>query len=344
MSSEIFEGMRAAGAHRLMLLNDPESGLRAVIALDSLDLGPAVGGVRTRAYASDLDATSDAAALARAMTLKCAIAGLDAGGGKTVVEVHPEMDRTAAFRRLGRYVQDLGGLYRCAGDLGTTAGDLAVMAGETEYVNTGEVELGQAAARGVSNCIRACARHAGRDGLAGLRVVVQGCGSMGAATARELAREGAHVAVCDIDEARARGLADEIGGEVIAPEEALLAQADVIAPCAAGGVITEAVARDVRAWAVCGAANNQLVSAEAGRILAARGVLFVPDFVSSAGAVIAGVAPGMMGADPAPLVEALEATARHILERAGRDGQPPTEVAEAMALERIAHVRAVRRA
>jgi leucine dehydrogenase len=333
----MFQTLSLANAHRCLLLNDEASGLRAVIALDSVDLGPAIGGVRTRAYATDGDGVADAVKLARAMTLKCAIAGLPAGGAKTVVLDHPGLDRPRAFRRLGEYVQDLKGLYRCGGDLGTTQTDLLAMAETTQYVNTQEAMLSEAGGRGVANCIQACAAVHGHENLKGLRIAIQGCGAMGSGAARELAKAGAEVFIADLDKAKAEQLAREIGGGTLDADKVLEADVDIVAPCAVGGVITDEVAGRMRAWGVCGAANNQLASASAGLILTERGILFVPDFLASAGAVIAGMVPELMeDPDPNPFLERLKVTTRDVLETARTEGVASSEIGERIARARIA--------
>lgn len=334
---ELWETLEAEGAARCVLWTDAPSGLRAVLVIDDLTLGPAAGGIRTRGYPSLEAAARDAARLARAMTIKCALAGLDAGGGKAVVLDHPGLDRRAAFEVLGRRVEELGGLFRTAGDLGTRAEDLAAMARHTRFVHTDERGLADAAARGLLRCIEACAAVRGRDGVAGLTVAVQGAGAIGAAVARALAAAGARVSLADLDEARARHVADETGATVVSPETILEADVDVLSPCAVGDVIDEARVERLRAWAVCGAANNVLADDAAARRLRARGVLFVPDVVASAGAVIHGIGETVMGlSDRTPLIDHLGDTARTILERARAESRPESEVAVELARERIA--------
>lgn len=336
----MFDAMSAASAHRCLLLADRESGLRAIIAIDDVTLGPAVGGIRTKAYESDHEALADAARLARAMTLKCAIAGLDAGGGKAVVISHPGMERGKAFKRLGRYIADLKGLYRCAGDLGTTEQDLLKVREETQFANVENAALADWCARGVLSCIAASASYRGKSNLSGLRMAVQGCGAMGAATARRLASEGAEVLVSDLDAGKAGSLAEEIGASVVAPESVLSSHVDILAPCAAGDTITEEAARNIKAWAICGAANNQLKTRAAGRILASRDIIFVPDFLSSAGAVVGGTANEIMDIeDPSSLIEDLGSTAFQVIEAAQREGVTTTEIAERLALQRIMRAR-----
>lgn len=327
--------MRDLEVDRVVLWRDPASGLEAILVIDDLTLGPAAGGVRTRAYGSPEAALADAAALARAMTIKCALAGLPAGGGKCVVLDHPGLDRARAFGVLGERIAELGGLFRTAGDLGTTAADLAAMASRCPWVHAEEGALTGAAARGLLCCIEACAALRG-VALAGLAVGVQGCGAIGAAAARLLAAAGARLVVADLDAARARAIAGETGAAIADPAELLAAPVDVLAPCAAGGVIDVEVARATRAWAICGAANNLIASPEAEAALIERGVLVVPDVVASAGAVIEGIGHTVMQLpDRAPLIDALGATARRLLEESRATGALPSELARRLARARL---------
>lgn len=309
---------------RIERIHVPALGLTAYLVLDSTALGPAAGGVRTKAYADEGDAARDACRLARAMTYKCALGGLDAGGGKIVVIDTPELDRPAAFAELGRRVEALRGELRTAGDLGTTDADLAAMAACSRYVHTDTQSLAGAAGRGVLRCAEACADIAGRPGIAGLRIAVQGSGDIGAAVAEAFAGAGAEVRVADLDEARARAVASRIGGEVVSPADVLFEDVDILAPCAVGDVIDTETASRLRAWAVCGGANDICTDDAAHEELHRREILFVPDIVSSAGAVIEGVGQTVMGLDDREiLIDALRQTARLVLEDAGRSGQTP---------------------
>lgn len=334
---ELFSIVAAAGGARVIVVADEASGLRAFIAIDDTTLGPAAGGVRTMPYSSPREALNDALCLARAMTLKCSLAGLDAGGGKAVVLLHDGLQREAAFRRLGQIVEELGGLFRTAGDLGTTAADLQAMARSSRYVHTDERHLSAAVGRGILRCIEACAAVRG-VASSQLLVAIQGAGSIGASTARTLARAGMQIVIADVDRERADRVAAEIpSARVVDPDRVLLEPVDVIAPCAVGGVITEHIARSMSAWAVCGGANNALASAEIAHVLAGRGVLHVPDLIASAGAVIDGVARSVMHSnDPTPLIDRLGQTAREVLEEASLTGKTPQEVAELRARRRIA--------
>jgi leucine dehydrogenase len=331
---------RVRPAH-LVVWRDPDIGLEAVLALDDLTLGPAAGGIRTRPYATLEDAADDAMALARAMTLKCAIGGLEAGGGKLVVRQRPDMDRAAVFSAIGRRVASLGGLFRTAGDLGTTLEDLRRVAAETTHVHLEERALAAAVARGLVRCVEAARAawlgEAPRRGLAGVSVAVQGAGVIGAAACARLVGEGARVFVADVDAARAARVAAETGALVLPPSEIATGEVDVFAPCAVGGVVDVALVRVIRARAVVGAANNVLATPEAEDALAARGVRFVPDFIASGGAVVDGIGGTVMGlADRGALVDALGEVAHRVLVEARASGERATAVAERQARARIA--------
>lgn len=322
---------------RVERVERPDLGLVAYVVLDSTALGPAAGGVRTRAYQDEGDAAVDACRLARAMTYKCALGGLDAGGGKAVVIDHPELNRTEAFLELGRFVDGLRGDFRTAGDLGTTDADLAAMASVTRYVHTETESLAGAVGRGVLRCAEACTDLTGRPGVSGLRVAVQGCGDIGAAVAEAFASAGAEVIVADLDRGRAKEVAARIGGTVRSPEEILYESCDILSPCAVGDVIDSETAARLRAWAVCGGANNICTDMDAHEALHRREVLFVPDLLSSAGAVIEGIGRTVMGLDDrVGLLDTLRQTACLILEDARRDGQPPQAHAIRRARQRIA--------
>jgi len=318
-------------------VSDASCGLRAFVVLDDLTLGPAAGGVRTLRYANEGEALKDAKRLARAMTIKCALSGLDAGGGKTVVLDHDGLDRSRAFEVLGRRIEQLGGLFRTAGDLGTTSNDLAAMARTTQYVHADDAPLTAAVARGLLRCVEALAVHRERGPVGKLSAAIQGCGAIGGAVATALSDAGVSLLVADVDVQRAKAVAARTGARVVDAKDVLMADVDIVCPCARGGVITGEVASELRAWAVCGAANNVLEDASAEEALQARDVLFVPDVIASAGAVVDGIGKTVMGlSDRGPLIDRLGDTARDVLARAATKRRSASGIAEALAFERIA--------
>ena len=320
-------------------IRDPSCGLCAFLVIDDTTLGPAAGGIRTKAYESEGAALADAKALARAMTIKCALAQLDAGGGKCVVMDHEGLDRPRAFAVLGREIEALGGRFRTAGDLGTTSADLEVMARHTRYVHP-EQGLADAVGRGLLRCAEAAAMVAGWDGLSGRHVVVQGAGAIGAAVARAMAGAGSRITVSDVDETRAAALASALSANVVPAEEALRIPCDILAPCAIGGVVTVGVAERLEAKVLCGAANNILADPRVAEVLQSHGVIHVPDVLASAGAVIDGIGRSVMGlTDPTPLIDALGDTTRSVLAEAAARGVTSEAVAMALAGRRLAAAR-----
>lgn len=342
---ELFPALQDTEARHAVFWTDKGSGLRAVLVLDDVTLGPAAGGVRTVPYPSIRDAIGDAARLARAMTLKCSLAGLDAGGGKVVVLDHDRWNREQSFEQLGRRVDELGGLIHTGSDLGTTHDDLARMARWSRYTHTTDALFATAVARGLLRCIEACAAVRGKDDVKGLRVAVQGAGSIGAAAARALTTAGAKVLLSDVNKARAEAVVTETGAELVAPEELLGADVDVVAPCALGGVLTRPYAESMTAWAVCGAANNVLAEPSVDDILTERKILHVPDVIASAGAVCEGIADHVMGLsqdERTALIDRLGTVAREVLEEAAKTGEATSVVAERRARARIDEAKARR--
>lgn len=335
--ADIFDLLQEEETNHCVVWTDRDSGLKALLVIDDVTLGPAAGGVRIQPYPSFHHALRDATALARAMTLKCSIAGLPAGGGKIVVLEHSALQREKAFEFIGQKVEELGGLFRTGSDLGTTTEDLQAMSRKTKFVHTDEQRICAAVARGVKQSIAACFAFREGAGFDGLRVAVQGCGAVGAAVTRELAQAGAHLFIADVDNSRAKDLANEVGGRVCAPEEIFLEDVDVISPNAGGGVITRGKAEALKAWAICGGANNILTDLSVAELLHARGILYVPDYISSAGGVIDGLGRDVIGLDdPSPLVDRVGHCVQEILAESNRSGDNPLTVANRRALARIA--------
>ena len=340
--NEFFANLSAAHARHSVFWQDEASGLRAVLVIDDVTLGPAAGGIRTQPYPSLQDAILDAAELAQNMTRKCALAGLDAGGAKVVVLDHPGLNRKEAFLRLGERIEDLGGLFHTGPDLGTGAQDLDTMARATRYVNR-DAGLPEAVARGLVGCLRACAAARGADGLTGLKIAIQGCGSIGAAAASALSELGAKLVLADVQSGRANALAEELGAQVCEAEKILHADVDIVAPCAVGGVLTRTRAEGMRAWALCGAANNILAEPAVPEMLMQRNILHVPDAIASAGAVVEGIGRTVMALDDRThLLDGLGNTAYEVLMQARDENRTPLAVAEDRARERLRRARAAR--
>jgi leucine dehydrogenase len=318
---------------RVALGEEEESGYRAVVAVHSTALGPALGGTRLWDYPTVEEAVTDALRLARGMTYKNALAGLPFGGGKSVVVADArEVDREKLFRAHGRFVETFGGRYLTAEDVNTSPADMGVVARETRHVAGLAERSGDPSphtAHGVFRAMQAAARFRwGADSLAGRAVAVQGCGNVGLNLARALRRAGARLYVSDVNEGRARRAAEELDARFVAAEEIYDTDAEVFAPCALGGVLNDETIPRLRAGIVCGAANNQLLEARHGDALHARGVLYAPDYAANAGGVINGCRE-LLGWTPAQSAEKVHALYDTLLDifRLARDHDTPTHAA-----------------
>jgi len=284
--------------HELVqFVRDEKSGLTAIIALHSTHLGPGAGGTRFWHYADPAGALRDALRLSRGMSYKNAMAGLPMGGGKGVILAGPDRIKTpemlAAF---GDMIESLGGRYITAEDVGMSEPDMVAIAQRTRYVtglpSTDESaaggDPGPFTAKGVFMGIKAAVRHKlGKDSLEGVHVAMQGTGSVGGGTARLLAEAGARLTLADVDAGRAAALAGELGGETVAADAIMDIECDVFSPCALGAILDDAGIARLRAPIVAGGANNQLARPQHGPKLAARGILYAPDYVINGGGIIA---------------------------------------------------------
>jgi leucine dehydrogenase len=327
---------------RVLLATDEAAGYRAIVALHSTRLGPAVGGTRLWTYDEDEAALRDALRLSRGMTYKTAAAGLPMGGGKTVILApRPLVSREALFRAHGRLVASLGGRYITAEDVGTSHHDMAIVRTETGFV-AGLRDPSPVTAHGVFRALIAAARYRWHtESLDGKTVALQGCGHVGAALAGELRRAGARLVVCDVDGERARRCAAECGGRAVPPDGIYDVAADVYAPCALGATLDPRTIPRLRCAIVVGAANNQLADPEDADRLAHRDILYVPDYVANAGGVIDGARDicGWSAERAAEAVEEIANTVTELLARADADGITPAAAADRVALGRITAAR-----
>lgn len=339
---EVLGEMEAMGHERVLFARDAAAGYRAVIAIHDTTLGRAVGGTRIWGYADERAALTDALRLSRGMTYKNAAAGLPLGGGKSVI-LRPagEFDRGALLRAHGRAVESLGGGYLTAEDVGTTPADMEIVREETRHVAGLASLSGDPSpwtARGVLRGMQAAAQERwGSEKLEGRTVAIQGCGNVGSHLAALLAELGARLVVADVDEARARRLGGELGAALLPPEEIHRVEADVFSPCALGGILNAASIPELRVEVVAGAANNQLAEEGDGEALAARGILYAPDYVVNAGGVINGCRE-IVGWEPERAREAIDAIfdrTLRILELAEAGGIPPHRAADRYAEERL---------
>ncbi len=326
---------------QVVFARDAAAGLTAIIAIHSTALGPSLGGCRIWRYDSEDEAVTDVLRLSRGMTYKAALAGLALGGGKSVVLADAATEKTPAMMRaMGRAVERLGGHYIVAEDVGATVADMDEIAKETAHVSGTSATAGDPSpmtALGVFLAMQAAARHRWGDGLDGRTVSVKGLGHVGASLCRQLAGAGARLVVSDLREDAVRRVVGETGARAVAPDAAHAAEADIFAPCALGAGLNARTIPEIHARLVCGAANNQLaVPEDAGR-LAARDILYAPDYLVNAGGVIS-VARGALGLDGAAVeakVAAIPETLVQVLRSAERQGVTPAAAADRLAESRF---------
>jgi len=344
--------VRAArdGHEQVVFCQDPQTGLRAIIAIYSTALGPALGGTRFFPYPTEDAALADVLNLSRAMAYKNALADLDLGGGKAVIIGDPAKHKSEALlRAYGRFIESLGGRYITACDIGTFSDDMDVVARESRHVsgrtllNGGGGDSSILTAIGVFQGMRAAAEHTwGSDSLEGRLVGVEGVGKVGHRLAGHLVEAGASVVICDVSPAavqRVRAAHPDV--EAVAGQAELLARPlDVYAPCAMGGALNDESVAALSARIVCGGANNQLAHAGLEKVLADRGILYAPDYLVNAGGVIQ-VADELGGFNferARVRTERIFVSAKKIFALADEEGVPPAVAADRLAERRMAEV------
>jgi leucine dehydrogenase len=288
---KLFDTISSMGHEQLVLCHDPAAGYRGIIAIHSTVLGPALGGTRFWNYGSDEEAVVDALRLARGMTYKNAVAGLNLGGGKSVIiGDNKAVDRELIFRSHGRFVESLGGRYITAEDVGTSTADMDYVHMETKNVSGLAGRSGDPSpvtAHGVFRAIQASAKERwGSDDISGRTISVQGCGHVGYFLAKELHEAGAKLVVTDIDGERVKRVVSEFGARGVGTDEIYGVAADLFAPCALGAIINDKTIPQLKVEIVAGAANNVLLEERHGDALEARNILYAPDYVANAGGVI----------------------------------------------------------
>jgi leucine dehydrogenase len=288
---EFFSRIGEYEHEQVVFCYEPSCGYKGIIAIHNTTLGPALGGTRFWNYGSDEEAFVDALRLSRGMTYKAAVAGLNLGGGKSVIVGDPKTTRREEiFRAHGRFVESLKGRYITAEDVGTSVGDMDYVHMETEHV-TGRGDTSgdpsPVTAYGVYRGIKASAlQKLGSDELRGRRVTVQGVGHVGYYLCQYLAGEGAELIVTDIDQDRVSRVVQEFGAEAVAPDAIYDVEAEVYAPSALGATVNDQTIDRLRVQVVAGAANNVLAEERHGDMLHERGILYAPDYVINAGGLI----------------------------------------------------------
>jgi leucine dehydrogenase len=326
----------------LHFFHDHSTGLNAIIAVHSTHLGPSAGGCRFWHYADDQEAVTDALRLSRGMSYKNAMAGLPLGGGKSVILADEARTKTpemlAAF---GRAVDGLGGKYITAEDVGMSVKDMVEVSRQTKFVAGLPAEGGVGGdpgphtSLGVFLGIKAAVRHAlGKDSVAGLHIALQGAGSVATGVALHAAAEGAKLSIADIDADKAQKLADAADGKVVAPDELLSLEVDVLSPCALGAIFDQDTIPTVRAPVVAGGANNQLATPADGATLHQRGILYAPDYVINAGGIINVCTEYLGDGDESVVrrrIEGIPDRLEQVWAESASSGRDPAAVADAMA-------------
>lgn len=330
--------------HELVhFVTDRESGLRAIIAVHSSHLGPGAGGTRFWHYSGPGEAIADVLRLSRGMSYKNAMAGLALGGGKAVILADEARAKTPhMLARFGRAVEGLCGQYVTAEDVGMNVENMVAISKHTRFVAglpvaEGSVggDPGPHTSYGVFLGVRAAAkRKLGKDSLAGLHIAVQGAGSVASGLARHAAGDGARISIADVDAAKARSLADEVGGTVVAPEEILTLAADIVSPNALGAILNADTITQLNAPVVAGGANNQLATPEDGNRIHQRGILYAPDYVINAGGIINVSTEYLKDGDASVVRERIEripVRLDEIWDESAATGRNPAAVADDMA-------------
>jgi len=331
-------------AHEVVhFVDQPEHGLKAIIAIHSTHLGPAAGGARFWHYPDPADALTDALRLSRGMSYKNAMAGLPLGGGKSVILAPPERQKSPELlAEFGKAVDRLCGRYITAEDVGMSVRDMVEVSRQTKFVaglpnDASDVggDPGPHTALGIFLGIKAAVKRAlGKDSVDGLHIALQGAGSVASGVAMHACAEGALLSIADIDGAKAQKLADTAGGSVVSPDEILFLEADVVSPCALGAILNGESIAKLKTPIVAGAANNQLATAADGAALMERGILYAPDYVINAGGII-NVCTEYLGDGDAALVreriQGIPNRLEQIWTESAETGRDPGVVADAMA-------------
>lgn len=347
----IFDRMDADDFEKVVFLRDAGTGLRAIVAIHDTTLGPALGGVRMRPYGSEAEALTDVLRLARGMTYKAAISGVDLGGGKSVIVGDPRPDKSRALlEAFARAIERMDGEYIAGQDIGTDARDMAAIRGVTRHVSCVHQDSGgpgdpsYATAYGVTRGIRAVLASAtGSDELEGRHVAIQGLGHVGSWVARYLHEAGARLTVTDVVEGPVEEAVEELGAEAVDPDAIYDVECDVFSPCSVGAVLNDDTLPRLRCAAVAGGANNQLAEPRHADELAERGIVYGPDYLVNAGGLIRcqeEVRGGAMEDERIfPRIAQIYDQTLEVIRAAAERGVSTAEAADRLAEERIARVR-----
>lgn len=321
---------------------DPESGMKAIIAIHNTKLGPALGGCRFIEYPSTQAAVKDAMRLARGMSYKAASVDLPLGGGKSVIiKPREPFDRTQYMHQFGKFVQELNGRYITALDSGTELKDMDIIAEHTPYVaslSKYDGDPSPSTAKGILRGIQAAvAFKLGKDSLNGLHIAVQGLGHVGFSLCKHLHELGAKLTVADISPAAVEKAVIQFGAKTVSTDQIHKVPCDVFAPCALGAVINDLTIPQLQTTIIAGAANNQLAHTHHGKVLHDKSILFAVDYVINAGGLIF-AASKYLHTPEEKINEQIDAIYAHLMEiftRSAKENLPTSEIADHLAQEKL---------
>jgi leucine dehydrogenase len=344
----IFETISTSGHEEVVFCHNKDAGLKAIIAIHNTVLGPALGGTRMWPYASEAEALNDVLRLSRGMTYKAAVSGLNLGGGKAVIWGDPNKDKSEAlFRAFGRFVNSLGGRYITAEDVGIDVNDMEYVLRETEFVtgvhqvHGGSGDPSPFTAYGTLQGLMAALQvKYGNEEVGNYSYAVQGVGHVGMEFVKLLRERGAKVFVTDINKDSVQRAVDEFGCEAVALDDIYDVDADVYSPTALGGTVNEKTLPRLKCKVICGAANNQLANDQMGLEVAAKGILYAPDYAVNAGGLmnVSLEIDGYNRERAMRMMRTIYYNLGRIFEIAKRDGIPTNKAADRMAEERISAI------
>ncbi|WP_276359836.1 Glu/Leu/Phe/Val dehydrogenase [Daejeonella sp. H1SJ63] len=349
----VFSQLNAFGHQKVVYCSDPDTGLKAIIAIHDTTLGPALGGTRMQLYKTENEALQDALRLSRSMTYKAAISGLNLGGGKAVIIGDSRLHKSEALmRRFGRFIENLHGSFITAEDVGTTPKDMEYIRMETKFVTGVPESIGGSgdpspvSARGVFMGIKACLKeHFGNDSLAGKSVAVQGIGHVGENLVGLLRNENAKVYICDINEDRLIQIAKKYGAKAVANNSLFDLDIDIYSPCALGATVNTETINRLKCPIIAGSANNQLADEVVhGNMLLEKGILYAPDYLINAGGLINCYSEiaGFSKKKTLQMAENIYEATRRVIQKSKEEKIPTIEAANKIAEKRIADIRKIK--
>ena len=352
-NDSIFSQLEAFGHKKIVFCSDPDTGLKAIIAIHDTTLGPALGGTRMWAYKTETDALNDVLRLSKSMTYKAAVAGLNLGGGKAVIIGDSRRDKSEALlRKFGRFIKNLNGEFITAEDVGTNPKDMEYIRMETQHVAGlpesvgGSGDPAPVAAQGVFMGIKAAVKELyGNDNLTGRSVIVQGIGHVGENLVRLLRDEKAMVYVSDLNDERLGQVSKKYGAQAMSNNNIFDIDADIYAPCGLGATINTQTIAKLKCGIIAGSANNQLEDEHLhGQMLLDKGILFAPDYVINAGGLINCYSElmGFSKKRTLQLTENIYDATRNVLKLSKAENISSIEAANKIAEKRIADIKKVK--